>query len=166
MTSSDRLLTRTNLHSKLYDAESMLDVDQSVANGFVVLLNGGPATQSSDPNTEDENLPLAFMSLTSGNVIETCFGVVNPSLRGDTPARRSAREAKELLDENDTTDSFRQIAVGAYCEAFKAVIDYNDQIDKLNCVAKCVRSKAVRTESEAKIRSAFDPLIVAIEDSN
>lgn len=159
------------MHGKLYDVGSMLEVDRSVAAGFVVLLNGGPASpnrspEPENPNTEDENLPLAFMSLTSGNVIDTCFGVVNPSLKGDTPARRDARAAKELLDEHDTTDSFRQISVRAYCEAFKAVIIYNEQMNKLNCFAKCFRSKAVRTETEGKIRSAFDPLVMAIEDSN
>lgn len=171
MSSADRLLTRINLHSKLYDAGSMLDVNRSVAAGFVVLLNGGPSSPDRSPgpndaNAEDENLPLAFMSLTSGNVIDACFGVVNPSLRGDTPARRDARAAKELLDENDTTDTFRQVAVSAYCEAFQAVIKYNDQVDKLGCFAKCFRSKAVRKEAEGHIRSAFNPLILAIQDSN
>ena len=169
MSSADRLLTSINLHGKLYDTDSLLDVDRSVASGFVVLLNGGPASisaQPTDPNAEDENLPLAFMSLTSGNVIDTCFGVVNPSLRGDTPSRRNAREAKELLSEHDTTDAFRRIAVRAYCEAFKAVIDFNDKLDGLNCFAKCFRSKTVRKQWEAKIRSAFDPLVEAIEGSN
>uniref|UniRef100_A0A6T9ZM48 Uncharacterized protein n=1 Tax=Pseudo-nitzschia delicatissima TaxID=44447 RepID=A0A6T9ZM48_9STRA len=168
MTSADRLLTTENLHGKLYDADSMLDVKRSVAAGYVVLLNGGPASAAPNSNAEgeDENLPLAFMSLTSGNVIDTCFGVVNPSMRGDTPARRSARAAKELLDENDTTDSFRQIAVTAYCEAFKVIMNYNDQMDKLNCFAKCFKSKAIRNETEEKIRAVFDSLVVAMGNSS
>ena len=170
MSSADRLLTEENLYGKLYDADSMLDVKGSVAAGYVVLLNGGPASSNSSPEpnaeSEDENLPLAFMSLTSGNVIDTCFGVVNPSLRGDTPARRSAKAAKELLDEHDTTDSFRQIAVTTYCEAFKAIINYNDEMDKMNIFAKCFRSNAVRKEAEQKVRAAFDPLVNAMGNSS
>ncbi len=169
MSSADRLLTSINLHAKLYDADSLLLVDRSVASGYVVLLNGGPAStseQPTDPNTQDENLPLAFMSLTSGNVIDTCFGVVNPNLRGDSPSRRNAKEAKDILSENDTTDSFQRIAVGAYCEAFKAVIDYNEKLGKMNIFEKCFRSKEIRKEFEGKIKFAFDPLVATIEDAN
>lgn len=163
-TSADRLLSKEKLHAKLYDVGSMMELDESVATGFVVLLNGGPASTTNDEN--DEFLPLAFMSLTAGNVIDACFGVKNPSKRDDTPARRSTREAKTLIDEHDTTDSFRQIAVSAYCEAFKAVINYNEQMNKLNCFTRCFRSNNIRSENEEKIQSAFDSLVVAIGDSN
>jgi hypothetical protein len=163
-TSADRLLSKEKLHAKLYDVGSMMELHQSVASGFIVLLNGGPASTTNNEN--EGTLPLAFMSLTSGNVIDACFGVKNPSKRDDTPTRRSAREAKMLIDEHDTTDSFRQIAVSAYCEAFKAVIIYNEQMNKLNCFTRCFRSKKIRSENEEKIRSAFDSLVVAIGDSN
>jgi hypothetical protein len=167
MASSDRLLTREQLHGKLYDAGSMMEMNSSVAKGFVVLLSGGPpGTNNQESSDENEGLPLAFMSLTSGNVVEACFGVKNPSLRDDTPARHSAREAKGLIDESDTTDSFRQIAVSAYCKGFETVIDYNEQMDKLNCFTKCFQAKKIRSETEAKIRAAFVPLVTAIGDSN
>ena len=164
MASADRLLTNEDLHGKLYDAGSMMEINRSVADGFVVLLNGGPA--SPDRENENEGLPLAFMSLTAGNVIDACFGVKNPSLRDDTPARRSASAAKTLLDERDTTDSFRQIAVTAYCEAFQAVVSYSEEMNKLNCFAKCFRSKVIRDETEGKIRIAFVPLVDAIGNAN
>jgi len=173
MTSTDRLLTKEKLHAKLYDVGSMMEMDRSVATGFVILLNGGlPSSKcssemkNSNRNNENKGLPLAFMSLTSGNVIDACFGVKNPSLRDDTPARRSAQEAKELLDNRDTTDCFRQIAVSAYCEAFGTVINYNEQMDKLSCFTKCFRSKKIRDETEEKIRAAFASLVIATRDSN
>ena len=142
----------------------MMEIKGSVAAGFVILLNGGPT--SSDANNDNEGLPLAFMSLTSGNVIDSCHGIVNSSHRDDTPARRNARRAKTLLDDRDTTDSFRQIAVRAYCDGFRAVIDYNEQIDKLNCFSKCFRSKKIRADSEQKVRRAFSPLVTALKDSS
>lgn len=163
MTSSDRLLKKSDLHSKLYDASSMMEMKRSVAAGFVILLSGGPT--SSDAGNENEGLPLAFMSLTSGNVIDACFGVENTSRRDDTPARRSARDAMTLLDDRDTTDSFRQIAVTAYCEGFRVVINYNEQMDKLNCLSKCFRSKKIREQSEQKVRRAFSSLVTTLEDS-
>ena len=163
MTSSDRLLKKENLHNKLYDVDSMLEMKKSAANGYIVLLNGGPASQKSN---EDEGLSLAFMSLTSGNVLDACFGVVNPSLRDDTPARRSAREAKILINDHDSADSFRKVAVRAYCEAFKTVIRYNEKMDKMNCFIKCFRSKKVRSEAVEEIQAAFHSLVVAIGDSN
>lgn len=141
-----------------------MEMKPSVASGFVILLNGGPAS----PSTSDgnEGLPLAFLSLTSGNVIEACFGVENLIIRDDTPARRSAREAKTLLGEHDTTESFREIAVSAYCEGFKTVIEYNKQMDKMNCFTKCFRAKKVREEYEQKIRRAFSSLVRALDDSS
>lgn len=142
----------------------MMDIKRNVAAGFVILLNG-PQT-SSDASNENEGLPLAFMSLTSGNVLDACFGVVNPSHRDDTPARRSARDAKALLDDRDTTDSFRLIAVNSYCEGFKAVINYKEKMDKLNCFIKCFRSKKIRADSEQKVRRAFSPLVTALEESS
>jgi len=173
MTSADRLLSKVKINSKLYDVGSMMEMEPSVASGFVVLLNGGPLchkssweTKNSNRNNGNEGLPLAFMSLTSGNVIEACFGVENPSLRDDTPARHSANKAKVLLNDRDTTDSFRQIAVSAYCGGFEAVINHNEQIDKLNCFTKCFRSNKIRDETEEKIRASFASLVMALGDSS
>merc|ERR1719491_1901408 len=173
MTSTDLLAAKEMLHAKLYDIESMMELKKDVAAGFVVLLNGGPLSPKSsskvkDANNNNENrgLLLAFMSLTSGNVIDACFGVENPSIRNDTPASRSAQEAKTLLDDRDTTDSFRDLAVTAYCGAFEAVVIFNEQMDNLNCITKCFRSKTIRDESKCKIRAAFSALVMAIGDSN
>jgi len=163
MTSADRLLEKKDLHSKLYDVSSMMEVKRSVAEGFVILLNGGSTSRNA--SDENEELPLAFMALTSGNVIDACFGVENPSRRDDTPARRRARDAKALIDDRDTTDSFRQIAVNAYCEGFKAVINYNERMNKLNCFTKCFRSKKIREDHEQKVRQAFSSLVTALQDS-
>lgn len=145
----------------------MMEIKESVANGFVVLLKGGAPSpkSSSKKKKETDGLPLAFMSLTSGNVIDACFGVENSSRRDDTPARRSAQEAKTLLEECDTADSFRQTAVSAYWEAFEVVINYNERMNKLNCFTRCFRSKKIRRETEEEIRIAFSSLVTAVGES-
>lgn len=137
----------------------------SVATGYIVLLKGGSAESKAPGLENDENLPLAFMSLTSGNVVDACFGVENPSLKDDTPSRRSAKIAKGLLSELDESDSFRKIAVGAYCEAFEAVMDHNKQMDRLNCFTRCFRSKKIRKGTEIKIKAAFASLEMTVRGS-
>jgi hypothetical protein len=47
MSAGDRLLpAQGKVHERLYDAESMMHTDGSVARGFVVLLNGGAPSES------------------------------------------------------------------------------------------------------------------------
>jgi len=166
MTSADHLLRKT----KLYDVESMMNLEKSVANGFVILLKGGePSRGSKKKKSEKKNDngsdALAFLALTSGNVIDACFGVINPNIRKESPARRSAQEAKVLLEECDTTDSFRQTAVDAYGDAFEVIITYNDRMNKLNCLTRCFRSREIRRQTEEKIHTAFASLLKAVEES-
>eukprot|EP00536_Pseudo-nitzschia_multiseries_P008578 jgi/Psemu1/305812/fgenesh1_kg.219_\ len=173
MSSSENLLKKEKTHAKLYDVESMLDIKASEATGYIILLKGSPPSPKGDskkeegPKKKEENdLTLAFMSLTSGNVIDSCFGVVNPSRKEDTPARRSAREAKMLLEECDANDAFRQIAVSSYCEAFTVVIRHQEKMGKLNCITRCFRSKSIRNETMEGIRKAFVSLVTAVEESD
>lgn len=173
MSSADRLLSRERVHTVLYDVESMMDVKESIAQGYVVLLNGRPPPprssskkkRKSKNKQDDENLNLAFMALTSGNVIDSCFGVVTSSMRGDTPAQRSVREAKTLLEECDVNDAFRRTAVDAYCEAFVLVIRYHTEMKKLNCFTRCFRAKSIRRDTIDDIRTAFSSLVMAIGDA-
>lgn len=174
MSSSDQLLNKEKTHAKLYDVQSMMDMEGSKANGYVILLKGRPPSPKSDSENKrkkskkeekNDGLPLAFMSLTSGNAIDACFGVVNPNLRDETPARRSARKAKMLLEECDVTDEFRQTAVSAYCEAFEVVIRHNERMGKLNCITRCFRSNTIRHETEQDIQTAFDSLATAVGES-
>ncbi|VEU40220.1 unnamed protein product [Pseudo-nitzschia multistriata] len=170
MSATDHLVRKEKTQAKLYDVESMMEMKGSEANGYVILLKGSPPSPESSSKKKakkkkDDNLPLAFMSLTSGNVIDACFGVVNPSRNGDTPARRSARDAKALLDECDVTDAFRQTAVNAYREGFEAVIRYEKEMGKLNCITRCFRSSSIRRKAEEDIHKAFASLVTAVGES-
>ena len=171
MASADPLLTKEQLHAKLYDIESMMAIEGSIANGFMVLLKGGlPHTNRYDKKSDmkiDENnndhYTLAFMALTSGNVLDACFGVVNTTRRENSLSTRSADEAKNLLADRDTTDSFRITAVTAYFDAFQVIVLYHDQMVKLNFLTRCFRSGRIRRQTEVDLRIAFSPLITTIE---
>jgi hypothetical protein len=187
--SSDPLLTKEQLRSKLYDAESIMTVKGSVANGYVVLLKGSPPTpekkqsnstkkknknkskKNKNKNNDDASCDgdaLAFMALTSGNVLDACFGVSSATRRDAniTPACHSVYDAKNLLEDRDlTSDSFRRTAVSAYSNAFQVVIVYHDKMNKLNCITRCFKSSKIRRQTEEDLRIAFSPLITAIEES-
>mmetsp|Transcript_9131 Transcript_9131/g.22198 ORF Transcript_9131/g.22198 Transcript_9131/m.22198 type:complete len:169 (+) Transcript_9131:298-804(+) len=166
MSASDYLLRKQKTHEKLYDVESMLEIKGSEATGYVILLGSPPSEKDASKTKEAPDLTLAFGAVTSGNVVDACFGVANPILKEDTPARRSAREAKILLEECDTSDAFREIAVKAYCEAFKVVVRHQAEMGKLNCITRCFRSTAIRNETMDDIRKTFDPLVIAVQESD
>jgi len=154
--SKDPLLKASDILGKLYDEESMMSIEKSVADGFVVLLGGGQA---------NGDVSLAFLALTQGNVLDACFGVVNPTRRDDTPAYRAARDGKFLLDECATTDEFQRTAVEAYFEAFQVVSDYRSKMSKLNCITRCFREKKIRKKAQKKLVAAFTDLGRAIGES-
>lgn len=158
------------MSDKLYDAESMMQIKSAVANGYVVLLNTGATSpknngkkkKKSPKNKKKEENSLAFMALTSGNVLDACFGVEHTIRREDTPARRKAQAAKDLLDTCATTDSFRDLAVDTYYNAFKIVVDHHEQMSKLNCFTRCFKAKKIRNGTEQKLTAAFSRLIKAV----
>lgn len=172
MSSSDNLLGKAKIHAKLYDMDALMGIKSSEANGYVILLKGRPPSpknkstnEKKSKKEEDDGSPLAFMSLTSGNVIDACFGVVNPSRKDATPARSSARAAKMLLEECDTTDAFREIAVSAYCKAFEVAIRHSKEMGKLNCITRCFRASKIERQTQKDIKAAFVSLVKAVEES-
>jgi hypothetical protein len=166
MSSKDALLEENKVIGKLYDPESMLAIDHSVASGFVVLLGGIEVAKAKSNRKKDAEISLGFMALTQGNVLDACFGVVNPSRREETPASRSTREGKELLDDAAlVSDSIRGVAVEAYCEAFLVTMNYHDKMGRLNCISRCFKSKKTRSKAEKSLRAAFTDLAEAIAET-
>jgi hypothetical protein len=189
MSASDRLLpAQEKVYAKLYDVDSMLAIDGSVASGFVVLLNNGASTSTSSSSSsssptsngkkkkknkrsqglDETDNGLAFMALTSGNVLDACFGVKNPSARRreETPSTRKAQAAKDMLDECAGTDAFRSTAVEAYCDAFQTIVDHYKEMGKLNCVTRCFRANKIRRQTETNLRSAFSNLAKAVAETS
>ena len=170
MASRDALLTESQTLDKLYDAESMMMVTQSVAKGFVVLLAGTePADRSasikkSGKKKEERDISLAFMALVQGNVLDACFGVENASRRQNTPASRASKEAKQMIEVSATTDKFRSLAVSTYYDAFKVVAEYRTNYDKLNCITRCFKAKKLAKVCETDLRQAFLGLAKAISE--
>ena len=169
MTTKGGLLEREQkILSKLYDAEAMMSIKANVASGFIVLLGGVELVQNKPKSKtqKEADISLGFLALTQGNVLDACFGVTNPNRREDTPATRSAKEAKELLDESASSDLFRQTAVKSYLEAFRIVVDHHEKMNKLNCITACFRSKKIRRNTERELAGAFLRLGKAVGESH
>ena len=153
MTSTDALLQESRTLQKLYDAECMMSISQTIAQGYLVLLGG---VEEAPKGAPPKDISLAFMALAHGNVLDACFGVHNASRREETPATRAARQAKELIDEyGNSSDSFRAAAVQAYANAFQAVIAYRQKYDRLNCITRCFHAKSLRLKCERELRESF-----------
>lgn len=162
MPSSELLLRENEVLKKLYDADAMMCIQKSVARGYIALLGG---------LDETSDLSLSFMSLTQGNVLDACFGVVDASVRRreETPATRSSKAAKEMLDDSAATtnsDQFKQLAVTSYRSGFEEVVAHNEKMGKLNCITRCFRSKKIRRKTEKQLRVAFMELAKAVAESS
>lgn len=161
------------MSNKLYDAESMMQIKSTVAAGYTVLLNNGTTSPKNNGKKKkkspkknkkkDDGNSLAFMALTSGNVLDACFGVEQASRRdGDSPSKRKAQAAKILLDRSSTTESFQELAVSTYHKAFKIVIAHDEEMSKLNCFTRCFKAKKIRTDTEQKLKVNFARLAKAV----
>ena len=159
MSPVDALLQERQTLEKLYDAESMMAISESVARGYLVLL--GTAV---DAPQQDTDRSLAFMALAHGNVIDACFGVPGTRRQQDTPAIRTIREAKETMELCGHSDAFRVGAIQAYSDAFHAVIVYQQECKKLNCITRCFRSKLLRVKCETQLRESFRNLAKALAE--
>ncbi|KAL3942900.1 MAG: hypothetical protein SGBAC_002972 [Bacillariaceae sp.] len=165
MPSNELLLREKDILDQLYNAESMMEIEKSVAQGYITLLGGNDhcgAETAADP-------ALSFMALTQGNVIDVCFGVSSASIsRGDvTPNMQASRAAKALLDEcasNSTRAQFQQLAVTSYKNAFEEIVAHAERGSKLNCVTRCCRPKSVRDKTEQQLKAAFLELAKAVEE--
>ena len=168
MSSQERLLKDSPTLEKLYDEECVLEIDPSIAHGFIVLLGGANDPKSGrDAAAAEADLNLAFMAITQGNVVDACFGVpISGSRKDKSPASTKAKTCKELLDDAALSrDPIRQVAVDKYCEAFKEVIAYHERMSKVNCIIRCFRYKKLRRKSKKSLHDTFSELAKAIDEA-
>jgi hypothetical protein len=159
MSPADALLQESQALRRLYNAESMMALSESVAQGYLVLLGSGD-----DKVRPEKDVSLAFMALAHGNVIDACFGVHDPKRQQDTPASRTVRDAKQLMEECGQSDDFRVGAVQAYSEAFKAIVTYRTKYNGLNCITRCFRAQSLRVKCEVQLRESFLNLAKAVAE--
>jgi hypothetical protein len=151
----------------LYDMQVLMEMKSSLCQGYTTLLTGACAEQSADAPGLDEAktkaLTLAFASLTSGNVIDACFGLTLSSKGDHAFTQTMIKEAKNALDAAATTNELvEKVAVDSYKNAFKAVIAMNHKLEKLNFFTQCFFEKTIRNTAMEQIQHDFFQLEHAI----
>ncbi len=149
----------------LYDPNSILELSSSLCQGYVTLLSAGKASDQAN------DIALACASVTDGNVIDACFGIVNFSSASKASefTKQRIKDAKDIIDalidsdfhhdaENEGEISLEEVVVRAYRTAFESIINMNDRTKRLNFIAKCFCHQRIRRQTVESIRENFHPL--------
>lgn len=190
------LLERTDL-LKFYDPTSILSLSPEIISGFLILLgrSGGEiaVSNSSDSTSGDRqnskrrrskrerngptpvlmaeldesSLSLAFMAITDGNVVDTCFGVhINDAHYKETPAYRLAKDAKgEISEAAEANTDTRRVAVLAYGQAFQVALDCRRELESLDIISACFRQGRIQRDARLALAEAFTPLADCIQEA-
>jgi hypothetical protein len=148
----------------LYDTDVMLEMKSSLCEGYLTLLQGGCKQSKHTKNkvADQQALPLAYASLTDGNVIDACFGM-KLSSKENGYATKMIKRAKAAIDKAEyTNEAVQSIAVEAYKNGFKSIIDMNKKLEKLNMFTACFFEKKIRRSAIANLGTSFEPLERAI----
>ena len=148
---------------RLYEPSVMMEMKASIAQGYLTLLTGGRDEKSGSRKVADEETKaLAFAALSSGNVIDVCFGATNngqPSFAGTL-----SKECKDAIDKATLSDErLEQVAVEAYKDAFRTVVEMNKKLSKLNIFTACFCTRGIRSKAEVGLENSFSPLEQAIQ---
>jgi len=148
----------------LYEPD-VLDMDKSIALGFLVLMTGGASDEKKD-SSADDHVDLAFISLTDGNVIDACLGNDKKGTLGGTMySNKQARATKEFLRdaaEKSTNKDFEKLAVRSYENCFRVVLKHNEKISKQSFFIRCWKCRKTRKKSESELVGCFSELYDAL----
>lgn len=154
----------SNKNVPLYDPVAMLELKSSLCEGYITLLTGAceQARVKNDREAREKALTLAFASLADGNVVDACFGM-RISSKANSQTANLIKEAKIAIDEaTNSNDRVECVAVEAYKNGFKTVIEMNTKLDKLNIFTACFFEKKIRKKATAKLENDFLQLEQAV----
>lgn len=158
----------------LYDLHSILELSSSLCQGYVTLLSAGKTSEQAKGgggSDDDNHIALAYASVTDGNVIDVCFGIVNFSSasKASELTKQQIKDAKDIIDalidsdlhhdaDNDGAISLEEVVVRAYRRAFESIIKMNDRVKRLNFIAKCFCHRRIRRQTAESLRENFHQL--------
>lgn len=167
------LVPNTNCPA-LYDVTALMEMETPMAQGFAILLTGAageqPKGNSSSSSNNKKNggisqqaVMLGFSALTDGNVLDACFGVLNKQ----TASKQGLRQAKDvkiaLSDAAESNNKIPRIAVAAHSKAFRTILAFRAEVDKLNFFTKCFKYAGIQKKAKEALEEAFGTLQDAIQ---
>jgi hypothetical protein len=149
----------------LYDMTALLEVAPHVAQGYVALLT--PTLAGKSQADQENAYTLAFLALTEGNVVDTCFGISTYTTNNDDHKGAAfARRAKNLIGlAGDVSDNVSTLAVDTYRQVFETLVDMHQKRRRLFFLWRCFMSGSIQRRGKDKIRKAFTPLEEALQSS-
>lgn len=155
------LIDRSGKACLLYEASVMLEMDEEVAQGYVILLSGDAEQVKAEKRVgkiSDSAVTLGFVALIEGNAIDACFGVKRTDSRNTRGAKR-VKEAKSILsDAVESDDAMRRRAVETYRDAFQAATDFQRASRRLNCITRCFVYGKLQRKTLKKLKTSFNQL--------
>jgi len=121
-----------------------------------------------------EHLTVAWLALTEGNVVDSCFGVEAHGGsrvfggKGETPAAAAAKSAKSQLQlASESHHVLQLLAIEAYGRCFEVVMEYHQEMEELGLFSNvfCYRGKMISDKAREKLKDAFEYLTGAVEAS-
>lgn len=153
ITMSSKPLVVSDSAMPLYSASCVLSISADVAQGFVILLTGGPVKKD---DKEESTITLGFLAITEGNVVDACFGVETNRKSG---ARRQAQGVKQhLAMAADDAPGLPKVAVEAYRNAFIICQEFHASVGKLQWWNFCFHYAKLQHDAEMRLKEAFAPL--------
>jgi len=163
-------------HVQLYDDIVMLEMKKTLCQGYTTLLTGGlpvpeqPRKKKNKKGTrtkeaDDPAVVLAFAALTTGNVIDACFGVTMASKPSANTVQLIKDAKSALFAADDASENAANIAVGAYKAAFKTIIAMNEKLDKLNFFTRCFKEGKIRKKTSKQLEADFYMLEQIVADN-
>lgn len=152
---------------QLYDDAVMLQMKKAICQGYMTLLTGGiPVPEQPlkkkrnkkgkrSKDTDDPAVVLAFAALTTGNVIDACFGVTMASKPSATVISLIKEAKRAMFAADDANENAAKLAVEAYRAAFQTIIRMNEKLDKLNVFTRCFNEGKIRKQTSKKLSSDF-----------
>ena len=152
----------------LYDIASMLEMDASLAQGFLILLSGD-AQEQPQKGPSQQTIMLGFAALTDGNVIDACFGVgpQRSSANATPQATTCIKNAKAALaSAGDNSSKIPKLAVNTFSKAFRILLQYHQDVKKLNFITKCFKMGSLQASCQKEMEETFGALQEAVRAAN
>lgn len=148
---------------QLYDPASLMEMDLARAQGYAILLQGSAEPPRPGGTPSKQTILLAFSALTDGNVIDACFGTLQPK-EASEQALRKVKDVKRILGDASDTRNFPAVAVKAYSGAFRVVLKYKTAANKLNFITRCFFYSGIKKTAIQELAESFAELQKVISE--
>ena len=176
---SPLIMKKEGVPAILFDQASIFALAPHIVDGYLILLGKPEAATGASCKPDglsDGDLDLQFQALSSGNVLDACFGVQASSPTAASNAK-AAKEAKEFLTglallPEPKGRQVKRLAVAAYAEIFLKVKEHKQATEGagkggMAFVCCCLpspigESEPLKQKCLAEINAAFSMFVDAV----